>query len=309
MKSPSPTKAFFIKLGGGGKYEEESVEKRNIIKISYHEISHELCASGKWDEVRKEILKKMDVSPGVATDHLTQLQCFYKSDEDTLWVTFYNNKLWWCFAEGKVFAEKEGTRYRKVKGKWSCKNIRGESLFLEDLSGRLLKVQGFRGTICRLAEFQYLMDKINAAEPADVKEAEEAFNMLKEKLAVIIKQLQPKEFELLIDLIFRNAGWHRLGVVGKTTKTIDLALVHPITGERAVIQIKCQSGLREYKAYERQFLGMTEYDKFFYIAHTPEPDLEKYKDRSEEVNLYFVDKVAELAINSGLYSWILNIVG
>ncbi len=309
MNLLSPTKAFFIKLGKGGSYEKEALEKRGILKISYKEISHDLCISGKWAEVRNEISEKMKVGDGVITYHLTQLKYFYEEDEHVLWITFSNNKLWWCFADRKVVLEKDGTRYRSVKGNWSCKNLKGKVLFLEDLSGRLLRTQGFRGTICKVAEFAYLLEKINSNESKEVKETERAFNNLREKLAVIIKRLQPKEFELLVDIIFRNSGWQRLSVLGKTVKTIDLAIWHPITGESAVVQIKTQSSLADYKSYEKKFLGMTEYDKFFYIAHTPEPSLETYKNRSENINMYFAEKVSELAINSGLYDWILKIAG
>lgn len=309
MDLPRPTKVFFIKLGEKGRYEEEAIEKRNILKIGYTAISHTLCVTEKWNDVKNEIERKMHVSDGVTTYHLTQLKYFYEGDDNVLWITFSNNKLWWCFADGKVVPEKDGTRYRTVKGKWSCKDLKGRVLFLEDLSGRLLRTQGFRGTICKVAESDYLIEKINSKEPKEIKETEDAFNHLKGKLAVIIKKLQPKEFELLVDLIFRNAGWQRLSVIGKTTKTIDLAIGHPITGERAVVQIKCQSSLAEYKSYEKRFLGMTEYDKFFYIAHTPEPSLENYKSRSENINVYFSDKISELAINSGLYNWILKIAG
>ncbi|MBU1630171.1 hypothetical protein KKD88_03795 [Patescibacteria group bacterium] len=309
MNLLTPTKVLFIKLGEGGLYEKECIERRNILKIGYKEISHDLCVSGKWNEVKKEIAEKMRVSDGVITYHLTQLKYFYEENDHVLWITFFNNKLRWCFAERKVTLEKDGTRYRNVKGKWKCEDLKGNTLFLEDLSGRLLRTQGFRGTICRVAEFDYLIDKINSNEPKDVEETERAFNNLKEKLAVIIKKLQPKEFELLVDLIFRNAGWQRLGVIGKTMKTVDLAIGHPVTGERAIVQIKCQSSLAEYKRYEERFLGMTEYDKFFYIAHTPEPSLEKYRNKSENIKVYFAEKVSELAINSGLYDWILKIAG
>lgn len=309
MKLLSPTKAFFIKLGEGGSFEKESIEGRNILKISYKEISHQLCVAGKWDEVRKEIAEKMKVGDGVITYHLTQLKYFYEEDTQVLWITFFNNKLWWCFADREVILEKDGTRYRSVKGRWSCKDLKGKSLFLEDLSGRLLRTQGFRGTICKVAEFDYLIDKINSHESKDVAETEYAFNNLREKLAVIIKKLQPKEFELLIDLIFRNAGWQRLGVVGKTVKTIDLAIVHPITGERAVVQIKTQSNVAEYKEYEKKFLDMTEYDKFFYIVHSPELSLKNYNNESENINVYFAEKVSEMAINAGLYYWILKTAG
>lgn len=309
MKKLSPSKILFIKLGAGGAYEKECIEKGNIVKLSYKEIDHELCLFGRWSAVKKDILKKYKVSEGVATFHLTQIKYFYEAGDDILWITFYNNKLWWCFADKKVFLDPDGTRYRKIIGKWSCKDLNGKFLFLENLSGRLTKISRFMGTICLVAESDYLVKKINGDELPEIKEAEEAFINLRDRIVKIIKTLNPKDFELLIDLIFRNAGWQRIGVVGKTQKTIDLALYHPITEERAVVQIKCQSNLEEFKKYKNKFIEMTEYDKFFYIAHTPDSALSKYQTEESNINLYFADKVAELAINSGLFNWILKILG
>jgi len=54
---------------------------------------------------------------------------------------------------------------------------------------------------------------------------------------------------------------------------------------------------------------MTDYDRFFYIAHSPKGDPEKYIAELENLNIYFSDKIAELAINSGLFDWILKKVG
>ncbi len=51
---------------------------------------------------------------------------------------------------------------------------------------------------------------------------------------------------------------------------------------------------------------MTDYDRFFYIAHTPKGNMENYTKDIGNLNLYFSDKIAELAINSGLFDWILK---
>ncbi len=123
---------------------------------------------------------------------------------------------------------------------------------------------------------------------------------------MLIKKLNPKDFEILVDLIFRSGGWQRVGVVGKTQKSIDLAIFHPITGESAIVQIKCQTDLAEFNKYKKIFTGMTDYDRFFYVAHTPQGSLEKYIKDIDNLNLYFSDKIAELAINSGLFDWILK---
>lgn len=306
MKKISPKKALFIKLGQRGCFEEESM-KKNILKLDYRESNHDFCMAGKWDKVKKELDKHN--TKGVATFHLNQIKYFYEEGEDVLWITFCHNKLYWCFADKKVVLEKDGTKYRKVNGKWKCVDIEGNTLFKENLNGRLIAVQGFKATICRVAEFDYLVDKINSAEPKDIKETEQSFNNLKENLSKIIKKLQPKEFELLVDLIFGRAGWQRVGKIGGPQAIIDIIIAHPITNERAAVQVKCRSKLSEYKEYEKKFMKMTEYDKFFYIVHTPESSLENYKDEPENMNIYFVDKITELSINSGLYHWILKIAG
>jgi hypothetical protein len=41
-----PSSALYIKLGRGGKYEREAIE-RNHLRLGYREISHELCLQGK----------------------------------------------------------------------------------------------------------------------------------------------------------------------------------------------------------------------------------------------------------------------
>jgi len=307
MNKIKPTKALFIRLGQGSNFAKECVIEKNTLKLDYREIDHNLCSAGKWEEVREQIIQKYNCTKGVATRSAQQIKYFYEEEKNTLWITFYNNLLYWCFLDKKVTLEKDGTKYRKVIDGWNNKNIDGKTLFLENFNGRFLQINGYMGAICRVSEFSYLVNKINNEQKKETTEAQRAFNSLKEKITPLIKDLKPKEFELFIDLIFRNAGWHRTGKIGGTQNLIDLAIIHPITGERAVVQIKCKSQLSEYKKYEQQFLEMTEYDKFFYIVHSPESDLEKYNNEIENINIYFADKIAEMAINAGLYDWLLTI--
>jgi len=298
-------KALFIKLGEGGRFEKECLDK-NILKIGYNDADDALCSSGQWQKVKDYYQHKRNFPPQVATFHVTQVKYFYEADETVLWITFCNNKLYWCFSEPKVYAQKDGSKIRKVIGKWSCKDLKGRTLFLDNISGRLAKTQGFRGTICLVWEKDYLINKITGEQSKDIKESEEAFHQLKDKLILLIKKLNPKDFELLIDLIFRAGGWQRLGVVGKTQKLIDLAIFHPITEEKAVVQIKCSTNVPEFNKYKKAFTGMTDYDRFFYVAHTPQGDLKKYINDVDNLNLYFSDKIAELTINSGLFDWVLK---
>jgi hypothetical protein len=300
-------KALFIKFGEQGKFEKECIDN-NILKIGYNDADHSLCLQGNWKKIKDYYVNKRGLSKGVSTYHINQIKYFYEEGAETLWITFYNNKLYWCFSENKVLLQKDKTKIRKVINSWSCKNLKGQILFLENISGRLTRTQGFRGTICTVPEREYLIKKITCEQTKEIKDAEESLGQLKDKLTLLIKKLNPKDFELLVDLIFRSGGWQREGVVGKTQKSIDLAIFHPINNERAVVQIKCQTNLSEFNKYKKIFAEMADYDRFFYVAQTPLGGEDKYKKENDIDNLYlyFSDDIAKLAINSGLFDWILK---
>jgi hypothetical protein len=117
--------------------------------------------------------------------------------------------------------------------------------------------------------------------------------------------LQWKDFEILVDLIFRQSGWQRVGDTGKTKKTLDLELLAPITGEKAIVQIKAQSDLTQFLNYQNQFKIMRDYDKFFYVVHTANSNLQEFK-KDTDIKLYLVGKVAELTISAGLVDWVIK---
>ncbi|MBU1685253.1 hypothetical protein KJ662_03295 [Patescibacteria group bacterium] len=305
MKKIRPKKVLFIKLGKGGGYEKECIEKTQTIRINYDEVDHKLALKGKWDSVLKSFLAMSEMKDFVASSHTNQVRQFYEEGNDTLWITFYANKLWWCFAKQEVTLLPDRSKTRQVVGQWSDKDINGNTLTADNISGKLLKTQGFRGTICSVPEQEYALAKINAEQLPEVAEVEKSLAVLKEKLALLIKNLQWKEFETLIDLIFRQAGWQRVGTTGKTQKTLDLDLLSPVTGERAIVQIKAESNLKEFKHYEKEFANLSNYDKFFYVVHTPKGDWRKQENETE-INLWLIDKITELTINSGLVDWVIK---
>lgn len=298
-------KVLFIKLGEGGKYETDCIEKSNTLRIGYRKVDHQLCVSGEWDKVHDYFTTEENSRTFVATSHTNQIKQFYEEGNKTLWITFYANKLWWCFSEPIIVQMADKTKIRPVIGKWSDKDINNNVLLAGGISGKLLKTQGFRGTICRVPEEKYTLTKINCEQLKEVIEVEQALFNLKTKLVLLIQNLQWKDFETLVDLIFRQAGWQRVGATGKTQKTLDLELFAPVTGERCIVQIKAQSNLIEFLGYQEQFAKMNDYDKFFYVVHTAKGKLEKYENETE-TKLYLVDKVAELTLSAGLTEWVVK---
>ena len=305
MAKIKATKVLFIKLGEGGKYETDCIENDQTLRLGYREVDHKLCTTQKWDKVHYYFTTEENSKTFVATSHTNQIKQFYEEDEKTLWITFYANKLWWCFSKPVITLLADKTKTRLVIGKWSDKDINGNILLAGNISGKLLKTQGFRGTICSVPEQKYALAKINCEQMKEVVEVEEAMFNLKSKLTFLIQNLQWKDFETLVDLIFRQAGWQRVGDKGKTQKTLDLELFAPVTGERGIVQIKAQSDLPQFLDYQDQFATMNDYDKFFYVVHTAKNNLQKYENETE-TKLYLVDKVAELTISAGLVEWVIK---
>lgn len=305
MKRIQANKVLFIKLGQGGKFERECIESNQALRLGYREVDHKLCITGQWDKVHDYFITEENSKTFVATSHSNQIKQFYEEDEKTLWITFYANKLWWCFSKPEITLLADKTKTRPVIGKWSDKDINGNTLLAGNISGKLLKTQGFRGTICSVPEEKYALAKINCEQMKEVVEVEQAMFNLKNKLTFLIQNLQWKDFETLVDLIFRQAGWQRVGDTGKTQKTLDLELFAPVTGERAIVQIKAQSDLQQFLSYQEQFATMNDYDKFFYVVHTAKNNLTTYENETE-TKLYLVDKVAELTISAGLVEWVIK---
>lgn len=305
MTKIRPEKVLFIKLGEGGKYEKDCIEKDQNLRLGYRAVNHNLCINKDWDAVHKYFTTEENSKTFVATSHSNQIRQFYEEGENTLWLTFYANKLWWCFSKAEIKFLDDKSKTRPVIGKWSDKDIHGNVLLVSNISGKLLKTQGFRGTICRVPEQKYALAKINCEQMKEVIEVERAMNDLKFKLTYLIQNLQWKDFETLVDLIFRQAGWQRIGDTGKTQKTLDLELYAPVTGERGIVQIKSQSDKQEFEKYQDDFAKMNDYDKFFYVVHTANKSLENYENETD-TKLFLVDKVAELTIAAGLVEWVVK---
>ena len=298
-------KVLFIKLGQGGEYETDCIEKDNTLRLSYKEVDYTLCIDKQWQKVHAYFKTEENSKTFVATSHSNQIKQFYEEDEKTLWITFYANKLWWCFSKPEITLLIDKSKTRPVIGKWSDKDINDNVLFAGNISGKLLKTQGFRGTICRVPEEKYALAKINCEQMKEVVDVELAMFNLRTNLIFLIQSLQWKDFETLVDLIFRQAGWQRAGEIGKTQKTLDLELFAPVTGERAIVQIKSTSDMQEFLSYQDKFATMSDYDKFFYVVHTAKSNLASYENETE-TKLYLVDKVAELTISSGLVDWVIK---
>jgi len=303
----NPSAALYIKLGERGKWESECLKEQQTLRIGFEEVRHSVWSEDRWSEVRALYEK---VGARVASGFANQIQLFYEAGRDVLWITFYAARLWWCFSEPRVTVLPDGSKTRPVIGTWMSCDIQNRPLDIARLSGRLVMLQRYQGTICSVGHerLEYLVRKINSRNEPEVDAAKSARSSLQEAVETIVGRLHWRDFELLVDLVFRQAGWMRVDELGGTQKTFDLVLVSPITGERYGVQVKAQADLVAFEEYERQVGGMEGFSRFYFAVHSPSPDLEQVETVGR-VKLLRSAEVAELSVRYGLVDWVIDKAG
>jgi len=308
MKEPktiTSAKALFIKLGQSGEWERECISNATL-RLGYHAVPHDRCLTGEWTKVRDSFPPSAD--PGSVTRHINQVQQFYDEPMETLWITFFSDRLWWCFSKPGIVQLPDGSKTRQVIDSWCDKDINGTTLLKGCLSGKLLAVQGFQGTICSVKEREYLLHKINGTTEPHVAEAQHAVERLVTAVMPIIRNLHPKDLETLTDLIFMQAGWQRTGVAGEVEKDIDLDLLSPITQERIAIQVKSKASKATYLAYQAKYLDMRGFSRFYFVTHSPNSALAKISLESNDGSFVFwgAEELALQAVRNGLVGWLID---
>jgi len=300
-----PNQALYIKLGRNGCWERECIEEKQTLRIGFDEALHDLCMQGAWSRVLSEAWPT--ANKGTRTGWVNQTKLFYESGPDVLWITFYKNRLYWCFSERDITLRPDNGKERLVRDKWSYRDIKGAPLDMSRLSGKLCAMAGFRGTICSVTEFEYLVNKINAIDSREVAAARSERALLVAAMEPIDQHLHWRDFELLIDLIFRQAGWKRISQVGGPQKTLDLELQEPITDSHYSAQVKSQAGLEDFQNYESEMLG-TQFHRGYFAVHTPTAALRRHSP-SGDVELWHPARIAELVVKYGLVDWVIDKAG
>ena len=154
-------------------------------------------------------------------------------------------------------------------------------------------------------EFDYLVRKINAEISPDEKAAQEAQGAYLDAIEQLIKHLAWKDFELLMDLVFRQAGWQRLGQVGKTQKSLDLDLLSPIRNERYLVQVKALADKGTFEQFQQKTSALEEYACYYFAVHTPDDNLTKELE-TETYKLWLPGDIARLTVQYGLAEWVID---
>ena len=124
----------------------------------------------------------------------------------------------------------------------------------------------------------------------------------------VVQNLSPQDFEIMVDLIFRQGGWQRASVIGGTEKDVDLYLYSPTTQDRIAIQIKSRSSAQELRSYMEKFASMTDFDRFFYVVHSGGEELLPIAADSH-VTVIAGPELGDLVVRNGLVDWVIDKAG
>lgn len=295
--------AFYIKLGKGGEWEAESIQNGKM-RLGWTGNPLADVNAGAWESIEGQ-LRAGQTHQGTATRDVNALQYIVEATDEDVWITFHASRLWWCrLANGPV--EEDGiSKFRRTAGPWQGRDTAGRRLSLAEIPGDISQLQGFRGTVCRVKAAATLGRLLRAETSPHHAAVTNARDRLAKELSVAIQSLHWKDFETLVDLLFRDAGWRRLGVLGETMKDADLELEEPITGDRYQVQIKSKAGHGDFAKSRDQFTGQG-FRKLFFVVHTPEDESLSKEKRTDSVEVILPERLAEMIGNAGLVGWVLS---
>lgn len=294
--------AYYIKLGAKGAWEADALA-RNFIRFGWRGQSVADINAGKWDKIRGQLARSNVGKPQVATNDLNRLKDIAESTPEDVWVTFHKSKLWWSRLQSGPVSEDSISKYRVLSNAWSDRSETDKLLVASELPGKIAQLQAFRGTVCKVSYADTLGRLLSGVRSTAAVAIAEDRAKLCLTMAEIIKSLHWKDFETLVDLVFRGAGWIRISVLGQQAKGYDLELREPITGHRYVVQVKSQATREDLDETLAQF-SPSDYHRVFFVVHTKEDRPLAGAPTPEFLDLVGPVRLAALALDAGLVRWL-----
>jgi restriction endonuclease len=299
-------RCLYIRLGKCGEWTAQCIVAGEL-RLDYPHVSHEFALDGRWTQVESQ-LAELSKDRESSARHAKQIRAFYEASASTLWITFHADCMWWSFAAPGATQRADGTKVRSTVDGWHQYDVGNQPLAADRLSGGLLAVQAYRGTICAV-ESGYVLQVINCVDAPRFAAAGHAFAALIDSLQPIVERLHPRDLEVLVDLIFRNAGWQRVGVLAETETDIDLALESAVTGERIAVEVKAHADVEDYREYAARYRSMVGFDRFYFVTHSLiDTDVARESAAAAGTGIQFWGSqcIAQRAAQSGLAQWLID---
>ena len=296
-------RAYYIKLGRGGEWEQSSISESKL-RIGWGHQDTQDINCGDWEKIREQ-LRRSHRTEGATTRDLNALRSIRESTSEDLWITFSQGTMWWCRLGSNEIFQDEKSKYRQVEGEWSNQDVRGNTLEINSIPGVLAKIQGFRGTVCQVQALGTLKRLVNAEPSPEYNEIAECKTALIKSVGNGIRKLHWKDFETFVDLMFRESGWRRLSMVGGPMKFTDLELEDPITSDKYQVQIKSRATFEDFERYAKQFNRQLN-RRLYFVVHTPDKKLAALQEQPRDVELILPGQLSEMVVRLGLVDWLMS---
>ena len=297
-----PRSVRYIKLGEGGGWEKDCID-RGLLRFgtdSGHPDTLKWAQEGRWSDLASSW--RAVKSAGTATRFTNETRYYFEAGPDDLWVTFVGERFYWGFLElgSPEPVVEDLSSVRRVRDGWRCVDRTGKPLLKSNLPGSITNLAAYRGTSCSVRAADHVVLRINAELSKEVKRAEAGCVELILALVPLVRRLGPKDFEVLVELIFGASGWRRIDATGGTRKLLDLDLELPSTGERAFVQVKAKTNQAEFDAYAQQGKDGV-FNRMFYVYHTGAVATD-----DETITVIDAARVARMTLDAGLTDWVIR---
>ena len=298
----TPKSVRYIKLGEGGAWEKECIEQ-GLLQFGTDSGNPETlqwAAEGRWSELAASW--RAVKSQGTATRFTNETRFYFEAGPEDLWITFVGERFYWGFLVPGVPKpiQPDLSSVRKVRGGWRCVDRDGKPLLKSNLPGSITSLAAYRGTSCSVKAAAHVVRRINAELSEEVRRAETVRSELIHSLVPLIRRLGPRDFEVLVELIFGASGWRRIDSTGGTRKLLDLDLELPSTGERAFVQVKARTSQAEFEAYAQQRKDGV-FNRMFYVYHTGTVTTD-----DEAITVIEATRLARMTLDAGLTDWVIR---
>lgn len=303
-------KAHYIKLGTGGKWADKCFEN-GIIRIGWSYIHGvEEINFKEWFKIERRIKQNFENEnkKNGATQDYNALKRICDASQDEVFITFHNNRMYWCQAMFGPVEEDLESKFRRCLNGWSSEPIGGGEPFnISDISGYLTKTQGFQGTSCLLDQDQtkILRRLINNKKNDSTEKVESLKIEIIETAVELFKDLYWKDCEILADLIFQRCGWQRISMHGDNMKFIDMQYIEPISGNRYDVQVKSGADKKTFDDCVTNYKNH-QTNKFYFITFNPDKSLKEVVSNNPKIEVLYGVKLAKLVFDLGLLDWVLR---
>ena len=302
--------AYYIKLGQGNEWADKCINS-GIIRIGWDYVNVQDINNGSWDIIKKDVNSyfEKDGKKNGKTQDFNALEYFIKATEDDVFITFFDEKMFWCTLDNTKMQKDGISKFRKTKNGWHSNPITdSNSLFhSNEISGRISKTQAFQATICKFKEEETkiifrLIHGIPNPMVANIEtKKREIINIITE----LIKELHWKDCEILADLIFQQGGWHRVSMTGGSMANMDMEYLDIINNYRFAVQVKSGANLDDFRKFENKFSN-SDYKKSFFIVFHPDKSLINVTNTKDNIEILFGAKLSELIFDLGLLKWVMK---